>query len=197
MAFFPMVAVAWFVRAGRVGPTGRQPSRLRFFRRRSRQNRRSATGLGKFNWETVYLGDFQEKAMLTPKPANGLGKIEAEPVYHGDPAFFRWRLCQTRRPGLGKFLLEPVYHGDSAEKSGVHAKMGDSPAIWENIWKPVYHGDFLMKKRRSRQNRRPTTGLGKFPAEPVYLGDSPRKARWDRRNHPDWRNHSDRRNKKG
>ena len=38
-------------------------------------------------------------------------------------------------------------------------------------WEPVYHGDFPKKKRRSRQNRRPSNRLGKFDWEPVYHGD--------------------------
>ena len=77
MTFF-LVAVALFVRAGRVGPTRRQPGRSRFFRSSSRQNRMAA-------WENSQRNLFimavpQEKAALTPKPATltTLGKFEAE-----------------------------------------------------------------------------------------------------------------------
>ena len=34
---------------------------------------------------------------------------------------------------------------------------------------------FTQEKRRLRQNRRPSTLLGKFPAEPVYHGDPQEK----------------------
>ena len=100
---------------------------------------------------------------------------------------------------FGKFDFKPVYHGDSARKSGNRAQTRDLRQVWgkskRNPFimaiplfplvltpKParvlgkieaetVYHGDSLKKKRRSRQNRRPSTRLGKFSAEPVYLGD--------------------------
>ena len=45
-----------------------------------------------------------------------------------------------------------------------------APGLGKIEWETVYHGDSLKKKRHSRQNRPPSTGLGKFHAEPVYLG---------------------------
>ena len=98
-----------------------------------------ATGLGKFEAKTAYLGDHafsggdpakagdrlgkipggtrlswrfpQEKAAVTPKPAtfDPLGKIPAEPVYHGDR--------ETKRDPIGEpFRIgEPIRIGEAAK----------------------------------------------------------------------------------
>ena len=113
-------------------------------------------------------------------------------------ALLRWRSRQNPQPAnrLGKIQRNPFIMA-IAKKSSAPAKIGERH--WGNSnWKrfimaitlfsdgacakpsdrvlgkfelePVYHGDSPPKKRRSRQNRRPSTALGKFLAEPVYHG---------------------------
>ena len=106
---------------------------------------------------------------LSPKPATSLGKIEAEAVYHGDHALLRWRSCQSSRPAWGKFPVELVYHGDSSRKSGDHAKTRDSRPAWEKSNGNPFIMAISPRKRRLRQNRRPSTALGKFQPNPFIL----------------------------
>ena len=177
MTFFPMVLVAWFVRAGRVRRTDRRQSRSRFFplaltpkpttRRRLGEIPRGSRlqWPSRFDWTAIVLN-----------PATGGGKFEAETANHGVHAFFRWPSRQTRRlatGSLGKTMGNPFILAIPREKAAITPKSATcDPRFGKNIWKPVYHGDFLIKKRCSCQNPRSLTdGLGKFEWEPVYHGD--------------------------
>ena len=73
--------------------------RLRKKKRRSRQNPRPATGLGKFEGNPFILAIPREKATIAPKPATRrrLGKFEWEPVYLGDRKTKRDRISETIR----------------------------------------------------------------------------------------------------
>ena len=98
---------------------------------------------GKSNEKPFIMATAHKKAAITPKPAtfDPLGKIPAKPVYLGDHAF----------------------------SDGDPAKAGDW--LGENRMGTRLSWRFPQEKRRSRQNRRLSTTLGKFEAEPVYLGD--------------------------
>ena len=134
-----------------------------------------------------------------------------------------WRFRKKKREsrqnprltvGLGKFNAKTVYHGDSSRKSGAHAKarerLGKNRSGTRLSWRSRFFPMALTPK--------PATDLGKIDAKTVYYGDSARKSgnrsktgdsqaawenssgtclSWRPRNNPNWRSHSDWRNKKG
>ena len=166
MAFFPIVAVAWLVRAGRVWRTRRQPWRSCFFRSRLCRNPRPFWGNSQRRPFIMAIPqEISGDRAKTGDSRRALGKNIWETVYYGDHAFFRWRSCQTRRlaiPGLGKTFWKPFIMASFPSKSDDHAKIRDLRlVIWEK-----YFGNRLSWRSRNQ-------------------------ARSDKRNLSDWQNPSD------
>ena len=145
MTFF-LVAVASFVRAGRVGRTRRQQSRSRFF-----------------------------PVALTPKPAARFwGKSKRNPFIMAVPLYSNSDRAKTRnsRPAIWEnHLRTRLSWRFPHKKAALTPKPATRGRVGKIEWKTVYDGDFPGKKRLSRQNRRLSNGLGKIPAKPVYHGD--------------------------
>ena len=127
-----------------------------------------------------------KRRRLRQNSPGGLGKFSVEPVYLGDHAFFRWRLCQSRRPAWENSLRNPFMMAIPQEKAGMALKPATRGRLGKNRSGTRLSWRFRKKKRRLRQNRRPSTGSGKIPAEPVYDGDLQEQRRSDWENNKDW-----------
>ena len=87
------------------------------------------------------------------------------------------RSCQTRRTAWEKSKRKRFIMAITLWLDRAHAKTrgggGGGKRMGTRLsWR------FSKKKRESRQNRRPSTGLGKHNAKPVYLGDRETKHEW-------------------
>ena len=121
--------------------------RSRFFRSPSRQNPRTVINLGKTIANPFIIAISTEESGSHAKPGDLQPAVWEKHLRNR----LLWRFPQK------KAELSP----NPATRGGLGEIRNGTGLSWR----------FPQEKRCSRQTRRPSTLLGKFPAEPVYFGD--------------------------
>ena len=186
MTSLPMVLVALFVRASRVGRTLRQQSRSRFFPLALMPKPATRNPLGKIPAEPVYHGDREEKRRSCQNRRAALGKFQWETVYHGVHAFFRWRSRQSRRRAGENSIRNPFIMAIAQEKAAItpkpatHGRFGENRMGTRLSWRSPKEKATVTPKPATRDP------FGEIPSGIRLSWRSPRKAPSGRRNLSDW-----------